>query len=93
MNFKALVATAMTVSLLAGPAFADGTKQVEVCKAFMAENDILDVDAYRFKYEDAKGGRVTIVDISVIPVAEGQAYKAECKIRSGRVEAVELIEV
>ena len=75
MNFKALIATAATVSLLAGPAFADGTKQVEVCKAFMAENDIIDVDAYRFKYEDAKGGRVKTVEISVIPVAEGPKYK------------------
>jgi len=89
---RTFAVAAGSAAVLFGAAFAGNSDDVEACKAFAVEQGKIEADAYRFKFEGAKGGRVKTIEISVIPVEGDASFDAECTMKSGKVVDIEFIE-
>ncbi len=84
-----VVASAITLAIAMAavpPAFAaDLVGQVNLCAAALDAQGIAPQEDYRAKFVKSRGGSTQRVVLRLIPVAEGEAFDAECTIKRGEV--------
>jgi len=64
--------------------------QINLCAAAIDAEELAVISDYRVKFVSASGGGAKRVSVDLIPVAEGEVLRAECKIRRGKVQEVAL---
>ena len=85
MQKKMIAVLAAGVAALAAPAYAaDWGKTVDACAAAAEAEGVVSAGQYRAKFVSGSGAATKTVSITLVP-AEGDAIKAECKVRRGEV--------
>ena len=86
-----LAAAALT-AVLTLPAHAGSVwdERVDLCAAALADQGLIEADAYRAKFKTGGGGGVKKVRVTLIPKDGGDRLTAQCKIKRGEVVSAEL---
>jgi len=92
MTFKLLAAGAAGAAAIFGASAsaASLSEQISLCKAAIADEGLVDVNDYRAEFVRVRGASAKRLTIELIPRSEGEEMTAECKIRRGEVQKVEL---
>ncbi len=79
------------LALAAFPANATSVSdQMELCAAAIDAQELAVVSDYRVKFISTSGGAAKRLSVELIPYADGDVLRAECKIRRGKVQEVAL---
>ncbi len=78
-------------ALAALPANAGSVSdQIDQCAAAIDAEQLVVISDYRVKFLRISGGAAKRLSIELIPYADGESLRVECKIRRGEVQEVSL---
>ena len=84
-------AFAGAIALQSSTAFAaDVADEVALCARALDDQGLASADDYRAKFQGRRGGRVTKLEVRLVPKADGKAIDAVCEIRRGEVVSATL---
>lgn len=92
MSKKILAAaTIAAFAAIAAPAHAeDWNAAIDLCTAAIDAEGAVSTEDYRVKFVSAGGGATKRLNLKLIPIADGETIKAECKVRRGEVTGLDL---